>query len=303
MARAAATARAQSPRRAPPPRRRRNPTNLRRVALWGAPLALAAGLAGGAVLSGVLPARPVDQNQSRSLAQNQGFVASALGLTAKLGLVVTDIEVTGRATTDRETILAALDARYGTPILGVNPTRAKTQLEALPWVRSAAIERRLPGTIYVRLVERQPLAVWQHDGKQELIDRDGTVIPVSDLSRFAKYPTVVGDDQARHGAAQLLDLLASEPELATRVTAAVMVGDRRWNVRIDNAIDVMLPEDDISGAWSKLALLEKTSRILQRDVEAIDLRLPDRLVLRVNDAALPKDAPAGKKPHPQGKST
>ena len=40
-------------------------------------------------------------------------------------------------------------------------------------MRSAAIERRLPGTLFVRLVERHPLAVWQHDGKQELIDRDG----------------------------------------------------------------------------------------------------------------------------------
>jgi len=302
MARAAtAAARARPPRPAPRPRRRRSSWNLRQVALWGAPLALAAGLAGGAVLSGVLPARGPSPLQSQT--QSQGLVASALGLTGKLGLVVTDIEVTGRATTDRETILAALDAHYGTPILGVSPARAKAQLEALPWVRSAAIERRLPGTLYVHLVERQPLAVWQHDGKQELIDRDGTVIPVNDLSRFAKYPTVVGDDQARHGAAQLLDLLANEPSLASRVTALIMVGDRRWNARIDNAIDVMLPEDDIAGAWSKLAQLEKTNRILQRDVEAIDLRLPDRLVLRVNDAAAPKDAPGGKKPHAQGKST
>lgn len=297
MARAAAAARAQAPRPAPRPRRRRNAGNLRRVVLWGAPLALAGGLAVGAVLSDVLPTRGANRGEARGLA------ATALDLTGRLGLVVSDIVVTGRTTTDRETILAALDARYGTPILGVNPARAKQQLEALPWVRSAAIERRLPGTLFVHLVERQPLAVWQHDGKQELIDRGGTVIPVTDLSRFAKLPTVVGDDQARHGAAQLLDILAGEPALAARVTAAVLVGDRRWNVRIDNLIEIMLPEDDIAGAWAKLAQLEKTGRILQRDVETIDLRLPDRLVLRVTDGPPPKDAPAAKKPHPLGKST
>jgi cell division protein FtsQ len=289
--------RSQAPRPAPRARRRRSAASLRRVALWGAPLALAGGLAVGAALSDVLPTRGATRGEDRGLA------GIALDLTGKLGLVVTDIEVTGRTTTDRETILAALAARYGTPIFGVSPARAKQQLEALPWVRSAAIERRLPGTIVVHLVERQPVAVWQHDGKQELIDRDGTVIPVPDLSRFAKLPTVVGDDQARHGAAQLFDLLAAEPTLAARVTAAVLVGDRRWNVRVDNLIEIMLPEDDIAGAWAKLAQLEKTSRILQRDVETIDLRLPDRLVMRVNDAAPPKDAPAAKKPHPQGKST
>jgi cell division protein FtsQ len=272
--------------------RRRSSRNLRRVVLFGAPLALAAGLAGGAVLSGAVPVR----------ASGQGFMPSALALTARLGLVVTNIEVEGRATTDSATILAALDAHQGTPILAVNPARAKEQLEALPWVRSAAIERRLPDTLYVRLVERQPLAVWQHDGKQELIDRDGTVIPVTDLSRFAKLPTVVGDDQARRGAAQLLDLLANEPDLAWRVTAAVLVGDRRWNLRIDNAIDVLLPEDDMSGAWARLAELERTNRLLQRDVQTVDLRLPDRLVVHVTDSAT-KDAASVKKTHALGKST
>src|SRR5215470_9722746 len=93
-----------------------------------------------------------------------------------LGLTVSDIMVEGRETTDRETILAALAAGLGTPILAVNPTRAKEQLEALPWVHHAVVERRMPGTLYVRLVERKPLALWQHGGKIELIDRDGGVI-------------------------------------------------------------------------------------------------------------------------------
>jgi cell division protein FtsQ len=272
--------------------RRRTTRNLRRAALWAAPIALLGGLAVGAALSGMVPIPRSAQDIS----------AAALALTGNLGLVVTDIEVEGRKTTDTATVLAALDAHQGTPILAVNPARAKAQLEALPWVRSAAIERRFPDTLYVRLVERRPLAVWQHDGKQELIDRDGTVIPVTDLSRFAKLPTVVGDDQARHGAAQLLDLLANEPDLAARVSAAVLVGERRWNLRIDNAIDVLLPEDDMAGAWSKLADLERTKRLLQRDVQTVDLRLPDRLVMRITDTA-PKEAPGPKKSHAPGKNT
>ena len=77
-----------------------------------------------------------------------------LDASAALGLRVADIRVEGRETTDRETILDALGARPGTPILAVDPVRAKQQLESLPWVRSALIERRLPDTLYVRLVER-----------------------------------------------------------------------------------------------------------------------------------------------------
>jgi cell division protein FtsQ len=228
----------------------------------------------------------------------------AIGLTAKLGLVVTDIEVTGRQTTDASTIMEALGATRGTPILAVDPSHAKEKLQALPWVRSAAIERRLPGTLFVRLIERQPLAVWQHAGKQQLIGRDGEVIPVTDLGKFAKLPTVVGDDAPKY-ARDFIDMLAKEPDLFARVTAAVRIGGRRWDVHIDHAIDVMLPEgnDDAAAAWSHLAELERSQALLNRDVETVDMRLGDRLVIRTI-AAAPKDTvPAKKPPHLAGKPT
>ena len=88
-------------------------------------------------------------------------------------------------------------------------------------------------------------------------------------------------------------MLASEPDLASRVTAAIRVGDRRWNLRIDNAIDVLLPGRRAGSAWAQLARLERSSAILKRDVQTVDVRLPDRLVLRVNPEA-PKEAPPKK---------
>jgi cell division protein FtsQ len=218
-----------------------------------------------------------------------------------LGLTVVDIQVEGRETTDRETILAALAAGPGTPILTVSPARAKMQLEALPWVRTAIIERHLPGTLYVRLVERKPLALWQHGGKIQLIDREGGVIPVTRLDKFAKLPMVVGEDAASH-ATELIEMLASDPDLAARVTAAIRVGDRRWNLRIDNAIDVLLPGDEAVGAWSQLVRLERSSAILNRDVQTIDLRLRDRLVLRVSPGPA-TDSAISKKARPSAKST
>jgi cell division protein FtsQ len=228
--------------------------------------------------------------------------AGAIDLTAKLGLIVSDIEVTGRQTTDASTIMEALGATRGTPILAVDPSRAKEQLQALPWVRSAAIERRLPGTLFVRLIERQPLAVWQHAGKLQLIGRDGDVIPVTDLSKFAKLPTVVGDDAPRY-ARDLIDMLSKEPDLFARVTAAVRVGGRRWDVHIDHDIDVMLPEDGAEAAWTHLAELERSQALLNRDVETVDMRLGDRLVIRTLAAAPKETAPAKKPPHLAGKPT
>lgn len=280
-----------APPSAPSRWRRRFIATLRRTAFWSLPAILAFG-GYGAVMISRLPA-------------GQAILAAAgdraLAATAAFGLVVADIEVEGRETTDRATILAALQAERGTPILGVSPSRARAQLEALPWVRSAVIERRLPGTLWVKLVERHPLAVWQHGGRQELIDRDGSVIPVSDLSRFSHVPTVVGGDAARHAAA-LIAMLGNEPELAARVTAAVRVDDRRWNLRVDNAIDVLLPEEDPAAAWTRLAALEHQSNLLKRDIRTVDMRLPDRVVLRI--VAGPGAPPApSRKSHGEGKKT
>jgi len=276
-------------------RRPRRPTSARslyRIGLWIAVLALTLGGTYGTVQLSYSPlGQSLLQRATDKIVQETGL----------LGLTVSDISVEGRETTDRETILAALDAGPGTPILAVSPTRAKDQLEALPWVRTAVIERRLPGTIYVRLVERKPLALWQHGGKIELIDREGDVIPVVQLGQFASLPMVVGEGAPRH-AAELLHLLASEPELAARVTAAIRVGERRWNLRIDNAIDVLLPADEAANAWSQLARLERSNAILKRDLQSIDIRLPDRLVLRVSPE-VPKAAPIPKKGRPPAKNT
>lgn len=279
----------ETPRRA---RRGGISGRLYRIGWWaGLPVLLLGSLYGGVELS-------------RS-ALGQAALRSAddrlLEGTAVLGLTVADIRVEGRETTDRETILEALGAGPGTPILAVSPGQAKGRLEALPWVRSAVIERRLPDTLVVRLVERKPLALWQHGGKLDLIDRGGAVIPVPRLDRFAKLPMVVGEDAAKH-AAELLAMLASEPDLASRVTAAIRVGERRWNLRIDNAIDVFLPADETAAAWAELARLERSNAILKRDVQAVDMRLPDRLVLRVSPEA-PKEAPPSKKGRPPAKST
>ena len=276
--------------------RRRRPSLasilLRRFGLWvGVPVLLAGGFYGGVLWS----RSPSGQSALQYAADRM------LDCTARFGLVVNDVRVEGRETTDRETILTALGAGPGTPILAVSPKRAKEQLEALPWVGSAVVERRLPDTLYVRLVERKPLALWQHSGKIELIDREGAVIPVSHLDRFAKLPLVVGDNAASH-AAELLDILATEPDLAARVSAAIRVGDRRWNLRIDNAIDVLLPADSPASAWAQLANLERSSAILKRDVQVVDVRLPDRLVVRVNPEA-PKEAPPPKKGRLSAKST
>jgi len=213
--------------------------------------------------------------------QADALQQAALNGTADLGLRIEEVLVEGRARTDGEEIVGHLGLAIGQPILAVDPAAARAELESLPWVSSASVERQLPGTLYIRLTEREPLALWQENGVIRVIDRDGAVIPGVEPRRFAHLPLVVGQDAPAH-AAKLIAVMNSEPELRDRVTAAVRVGGRRWNVQIEGRIDVRLPEDDTAAAWAQLARIERQQGLLSRDVIVIDLRLPDRLVVRTD---------------------
>jgi cell division protein FtsQ len=278
--------------RAAPPARARRPRRLSRrmllTTLGGTLLCIAAGAAMWSVRSGFAA------SAADALSERAAVTGGTIGLT------VANVEVEGRSRANREAILHALGVRRGTPILAVNPMEAKARLEAITWVRSADVERRLPDTIHVHLVERQPLAYWQRRGKLVLIDREGVVVPTDRLDVFAGLIVLVGEDAPSQGAA-LLDMLTTEPALAKRVAGAVRVGGRRWNLHMDNGIDVELPEEDPAAAWHHLAELDLKDRLLSRNIETVDLRLPDRLVVRVvPEASKPASSKKGRQP---GKAT
>jgi len=69
------------------------------------------------------------------------------------------------------------------------------------------------------------------------------------------------------------------------VRASILVAERRWNLRLKNVIDVRLPDTNIERALETLARFEREKSLLTRDIVAIDLRLPDRLTVRLSDTA------------------
>jgi cell division protein FtsQ len=211
--------------------------------------------------------------------------------TAGIGLAVQDIDIVGREKTPENLLRAAIGATPGEPILAFSVGAARTRIESIPWVRSAIVERVLPGTIRVVLNERRPFAVWQNQGKFTLIDHAGNVVTDSDISAFAdKLPLVVGIG-APAAAASLLDAVSTYPDLTSRLVAAVRVGERRWNLCMNSGADVLLPEGAEIPALARLAELQSGKAILDRPLQEIDLRLPDRL--RVKPMT---DGPCGQSP-------
>ena len=288
-----AAARQRTPAKAPPPLHARRPSRMglfwrrrNKLMLPG----LAAGLLLGLVMlvvSVVHSVRP--GNTVASLPERLGLGSS---------LVVQTIRIEGRDKTPEPFLRAALGVAKGDKLLGFSLEAARTRLEKLTWVQHATVERHLPGTVVVRLEERRPFAVWQNGGKFQLIDRSGEVVvqqdPAKDADAFKTLPLVVGAG-APEAAAALLDDLASLPALRSRVVAAVRVGERRWTLHLNNGADILLPEGAEGVAMSRLMELQASQALLDRPLQFVDMRLPDRLVVRPI-AAAPTSAQAGKKP-------
>lgn len=213
----------------------------------------------------------------------------ALELTAMAGFSVQEVVVLGRGVTDRDALWTALQVERGDPIFGFDAGAARARLLDLPWIHEASIERRLPDQLYLTIDERRPLAIWQRDGVQRLIDADGMELTRQEIGRWSHLPLVVGEGAERAAAAFLAEV-DSNPAVAEAMTAAIRVGDRRWDLMLGPDVRVHLPEQDAHAALNRLEGLIVRDAILERRVAAIDLRITDRLVIRL-PAPVSHDAP------------
>ncbi len=275
------------------PRRKVLPKSVRTALRWGLPataIAAALGGAGWIYASG---------HAERAMAAVHD---RAVALTARAGLRVEHVLVTGRNRATREEVAAALRAERGHPMLAFDPFAAKMRLEKLGWVRAAEVERRLPDTIYVRLTEREPIALWQHEGRLAAIDREGVVVTREHLGLFTGLPMVVGEDAGEHARA-IIDILSARPVVFDSVSAIVRVGNRRWDIKLKPDVTVQLPEEGAARAVARLAELIARDGILARDVVAIDMRLPDRLVVRTRPGSRPQSGADAKGKANKGSKT
>lgn len=231
----------------------------------------------------------------------QGITTQTNALLGFAGFRVDEVTVQGRRYTDPETLIAALGVREGDPIFALDTNEARQRIEGIESIQQATVRRMLPDRVHIDIVERAPFAIWQNGGKLTVIDRDGHRITDRNLQAFAGLPFIVGEGAPIHASA-IFDSVKSEPALFARVRAYVRVGDRRWNLRLDNGVDVKLPELGFEKTVQEIVTLDAKYRILTRDIESVDLRLPDEITVRLTPEAMARrDAGLGKNDSKDGK--
>lgn len=224
------------------------------------------------------------------LYNNWGHAASTAEefIARQIDAQLQDVLVSGVVYADPQALRDALALEKGSSLVGFDAQATRQRLQEVTWVKAAAVTRELPSTVRLEITEYAPLARLDVDGDVYVIDREGVQItkPVlgSDTHNFEGLPVLrgMGADKA---AASLFYLLEATPEIAKSVRGGTYVGNRRWDLHFDGGVLAKLPEKTPEIALEYLKRLHDERQILNVEGVLVDLRLEDRIVLRLPAAA------------------
>ncbi len=244
----------------------------RGIGTAGLILLLAGTLGYGAVAGGHLPAVIEGAKDARDAVANS------------LGFRIAAISLSGQKEVSREEVLTTAGVSGRASLFFLDADAARVRLMANPWIADAAVLKLYPDRLQISVTERQAFALWQKNGQLNVIAADGTVLEPFVEDRYLALPLVVGAGAARQ-AKDFLAILDHYSNIRSALRASILVAERRWNLQLQNGIEVRLPETNIENALHRLVALDRSKKLLSRDITVVDLRLPDRVTVRLSDAA------------------
>lgn len=213
-------------------------------------------------------------------------------VTARLlGFGIDEVTIAGLVEMNEVEVLqaAGIDPRVSLVFLDASAVRER--LKAVPMIKEAEVRKLYPSSLAISLTEREPFALWQSHGSVFVVSADGAVIDKLNDDRFNRLPLVVGEGAAARATA-FVKLMEAHPEVKAHVRAGILSGARRWNLKLDNGVDVRLPEEGTAAALDRLATMIKEQHVLDKDILSLDLRQPDRVVIRLTEEAADERAEA-----------
>ena len=222
-------------------------------------------------------------------------------LANSAGFRITTVAINGRKQLTQDEVLASGGVNGRSSLLFLDAAAVRDRLKANPWIADATVLKLYPGQLQIDIVERSAFALWQQDGRLSVISDDGTVLEPYLSRRFVSLPLVVGQGAETH-AKEFLALLARYPQVHAVTKAAIFVGERRWNLRLNDGLDIRLPENDVGNALASLSKLDRDDKLFSRDIVAVDMRLPDRLTVQLSDDAAKAREELLKKQQPKKKA-
>ncbi len=199
--------------------------------------------------------------------------------------VISSMDIPGVSEDLAEQIRVAAFVRLPANSLEVDVNQVRERVESLDAVERASVRAHANGVLEIRAIERLPVVVWRSMTGLQLLDHNGVrVAEVDSRLRRPDLPLIAGAGAAAH-VPQALRLLDGAQPLHDRIRGLVRVGERRWDLVLDRDQIIQLPEEDPLSALRRVMALHAAEDLLDRDVVAIDLRNPERPMLRLSEFA------------------
>lgn len=156
----------------------------------------------------------------------------------------------------------------------------------IPAVASAAIKISAGGVLQINVAEKSPSFIWRKDNVMSVIDETGSFIRIAN-SRvdYPKLPLVVGE-AADLAVSEISSLMQANEYFKDHVRAFIRVGERRWDLILENNVRIMLPQREFLAAFDRLMLMNEAGSLLSGRLSNIDMRLVVRPTVRVDTVSV-----------------
>jgi cell division protein FtsQ len=210
-------------------------------------------------------------------------------LSERPEFAVREVRVNGASEELTREIQELVALSPGMSSLTMDVAAIQAQVSQLGAVRSAQVTLSSAGVLEVAVTERVAVALWRDvEDQLWLVDVEGaSIAPAMTRQGYPNLPVVLGE-AAPQAMEEALRLFNSVPDLQPRVRAMVRVGGRRWDIALDRDLTIMLPETGPLAALDRVIAWHLGEDLLDRDLAAIDMRLPERPTLRMTEEGVQK---------------
>ena len=156
----------------------------------------------------------------------------------------------------------------------------------IPAVASAAIKISVGGVLQINVTEKSPAFIWRKDNVMSVIDETGSFIRIANSRLdYPKLPLVVGE-AANLVVSEISSLMQANEYFKDHVRAFIRVGERRWDLILENNVRIMLPQREFLAAFDRLMLMNEAGSLLSGRLSNIDMRLVVRPTVRVDTVSV-----------------
>ncbi len=198
------------------------------------------------------------------------------------GFKIENVLITGTRNLSNNYINEIIEIYKDGSIFNIDLSSIHNKIKQNSWVKEVSIERVLPNIIKIKILENQPIAIWQNKKNNKLITANGDIIFDGNVNDFKNDFPIIKGNKSKENISSILEILETNQNFYENIWSLTFINERRWDLHFNQGLVVRLPSKDIKKAWEKIIKLQKNYNVLNLRLTEIDLRNPKQILGKIN---------------------